>query len=1138
MMRRILLCCLATGVALSLFAAENGKSPFYDHDPSWPPQELREHNGQRVEWFVHDWSDKWGARRRQTSWFAVVHPKDERPDRRYPMVVVLHCAGHNMPQAMGLARSSATRHDLVKTPPDAYALYLDCAIGRDHADYWWGTTPEAGKTFEPTPGENRLLDTVKWALAHHSVDLDRVYMCGISMGGSGTLGLGVVNGGIFAALKVNVPATIEHVSARMGFEPYAAPAGHAFADPPVVVDYSAQNDDWSRGHERFIRGMATRRYPLLMYWGMFGHEAGNERIAKCNDVIHDFDWMKVVKNAAYPVFTDATSDSKDLPWPCDKAHPPTVKTAGQINGFFRWENRSDTATELSMTLALANPETRIPELRAPERSTVDVSVRRRQRFRVAPGEKVGWSFGAAKGTVTAAADGLVTVPGLVVTREPTLLRLVSSGRGPAPTVAGVPPMVDPAFSPRRFDTFEGRKFAFVVSGGKPAWKWTTSERFNAVIWPKDFDPGRKYPLRLFLQPSVYSMRGIFEALGTFLDEGYGGIRADWKPPEDAFAVYMDGWWRFTEKDGPEPKTLAEPAMRSYLESFREWFVENYPVDPADVTVKPKVRMPEPVTGLPAAHPVRPKVRDRLEPVVFRHGELGGVIDAKVMNLVRNHFRELNVESRWLKHFQKRAPLGNWRYEGAGKVISAGAILSRYASDPYVQELTLKLERGLAASRDDDGYIGFWQKTPDNAQDYRNWTLHEQEYVLLGMAQLHENLSDPQALADARKMADYILATFPTEANGIAAKFPPSQICTCGLPEAMLTLYSLTGERKYLEFAANTPHGDAKHEIPCMSLREWRQDITNFPCHVSVMMSRAYAQTLLYRYEGDDGLLEMSRRLEKGLLDPVRPGLLVVGSCSEKEHFTYNQQGAGDVGETCATANMMRWLESLMRLTGDLRYGDVIERATYNALFAATSPDGWRIRYFTPFSGERKWDTHDNGYCCCGNFRRALAELPRKVCYARDDGALVMNLYSPFERTFEIGGRKFALRCETNYPADETVTYTFLSDAEVKLAFRRPDWCKGFSIEGEKASYRAGDRVRLRLPMPWRWEEGRALQEGRICLQRGPVVYCARGENLRDLHVRPSTVRGDFAEATVETDRGPLALRPFPDPDGREIYFLK
>ena len=52
------------------------------------------------------------------------------------------------------------------------------------------------------------------------------------------------------------------------------------------------------------------------------------------------------------------------------------------------QNRSDTATELSMTLALANPETKIPELRAPERSTVGVSVRRRQRFRVAPGEKV------------------------------------------------------------------------------------------------------------------------------------------------------------------------------------------------------------------------------------------------------------------------------------------------------------------------------------------------------------------------------------------------------------------------------------------------------------------------------------------------------------------------------------------------------------------------------------------------------------------------------------------------------------------------------------------------------------------------------------------------------------------------------
>jgi uncharacterized protein len=67
-----------------------------------------------------------------------------------------------------------------------------------------------------------------------------------------------------------------------------------------------------------------------------------------------------------------------------------------------------------------------------------------------------------------------------------------------------------------------------------------------------------------------------------------------------------------------------------------------------------------------------------------------------------------------------------------------------------------------------------------------------------------------------------------------------------------------------------------------------------------------------------------------------------------EHFTYNQNGSGAIGESCVTAYMLRWIDSLMRLEGDMRYGDLLERTIYNALFAANSPDGRWIRYFTPF----------------------------------------------------------------------------------------------------------------------------------------------------------------------------------------------
>ena len=43
---------------------------------------------------------------------------------------------------------------------------------------------------ETSPAEKRVMDTIKWVLAKYANDPNRVYLCGNSMGGSGTLGIG------------------------------------------------------------------------------------------------------------------------------------------------------------------------------------------------------------------------------------------------------------------------------------------------------------------------------------------------------------------------------------------------------------------------------------------------------------------------------------------------------------------------------------------------------------------------------------------------------------------------------------------------------------------------------------------------------------------------------------------------------------------------------------------------------------------------------------------------------------------------------------------------------------------------------------------------------------------------------------
>lgn len=590
----------------------------------------------------------------------------------------------------------------------------------------------------------------------------------------------------------------------------------------------------------------------------------------------------------------------------------------------------------------------------------------------------------------------------------------------------------------------------------------------------------------------------------------------------------------------------------------------------------------------ASAEARPVVRDRLTPIPLTHAEMGGPIDGRIMSLATNHFMVLDVDARWLAKFANRSDAppyagksyANVRYEGLGKLVDAGALLAAYTGLPGVAARTKHLVDGLRATRDADGYVGFWKVVPDNHQNYVNWTLHEQEYILLGLVRQYLCTGDGQALADARIMADYILRTFPTVENGIDAQFPANNICTAGLPEGFLALYGITKDARYLDFAANVRHGNGNSEVRHASLRTWNQDFVTRPCHVYVMTARCYAQTELYRFTGEESLLDMSRKMRRELFATGRGGMLVTGSCSEGEHFTYNQNGAGHIGESCVTSYMLRWLESLMRLEGDLGYGDVLERTTYNALFAALSPDGRHIRYFTPFSGARTYDTHQDGFCCCGNFRRALAELPRKVCYAASCGALAVNLYTPFAKVFGVGGQTIALSCQTDYPNEGDVRFTIGNDSSVPLLLRVPQWCSRPTVQVNaepavaatrsakggfllKRAWKAGDTVTLDLPMSWRFVKGRETQTGRVALLRGPMVFClgldrnpgleAVCPSFRDLVIDPASLGAPESDGTVRPDgravrakawtnvectgdKVDVVFTEFADPSGREVYF--
>lgn len=390
----------------------------------WPPvldgknPTTQSLDGRKIEHYTHGPRAEWGyPDNSPTAWayppapesgrlqqnhdsFYVVSPR--RPRRNAPLCVVLHAANRTAFDYMGyqfLNRKidgvGDPPHVMTRMPDDCYGLFLNSP----NAEWWgWRTVSHdmAKYADTPTPAEKRVLDTIQWVAMHYKIDRNRIYLSGVSMGGCGTLGIGLPHGDIFAAIFADVPAGTEYLALRRGFPaplaPDASPAerdiwtkkisGLGLPDPPVVVDFSAPNDSWSKTQPVLLEAALAGHLPLILAWGPFGHSSFSLPIAKypqC-DVVLAYPWREIRKNSAYPVFTNASSDQR-APW---LGTSSDFDESGQMNAYLRWKDQQDKPTRFSMQLWVAHPTVENPPATMPDAATADVTLRRLQHFKVQP----------------------------------------------------------------------------------------------------------------------------------------------------------------------------------------------------------------------------------------------------------------------------------------------------------------------------------------------------------------------------------------------------------------------------------------------------------------------------------------------------------------------------------------------------------------------------------------------------------------------------------------------------------------------------------------------------------------------------------------------------------------------------------
>ncbi len=562
--------------------------------------------------------------------------------------------------------------------------------------------------------------------------------------------------------------------------------------------------------------------------------------------------------------------------------------------------------------------------------------------------------------------------------------------------------------------------------------------------------------------------------------------------------------------------------------------------------------------------------DAFTPVVLRQVDVGGEIGRRIDATINNNLLALDADKDFLLPFVRKDQKSG--YIGLGKLIDASVRFAAYSGDEKVLKLKRHLVDSVIEAQETDGYIGMLAK--ENRMDVL-WDVHEMVYLIYALCTDFETFQEERSLDAARKAANYIIrhwSEIPDDwgnRTGVA-----TNVAVTGLERAMLALGRVSDDQKYVDFCRNQ-----------RGLADWNLGIVMgrrplIEGHMYAYLCRSLAQLDLYRMTPDEKRLHQSDRALDFLTHGN--GMAITGGGGQWEIWTDDQDGRGALAETCASAYQVRWLDSLLRLRGESRYGDLMERTIYNTLFAAQSPDGRQIRYYTPMEGPRKYHPGDT-YCCPCNYRRIVAELAQMIYYRCEDG-LAVNLYAKSEAKLDLpDGLQVAVRQETDYPNSGRVEIHVNPSkaATFSLRLRIPAWCesaqvavndgqpeqvRGRKFHALKRSWQPGDRIHLDMPMAWRLVRGRQRQAGRVAVMRGPLVFCLNpegdeklagydGADLGQITLDPQSlgepvpddsVRPDGLACVVEAWKpgyacsrpGDLRLRltEFADPGGQAVYF--
>ncbi len=468
-----------------------------------------------------------------------------------------------------------------------------------------------------------------------------------------------------------------------------------------------------------------------------------------------------------------------------------------------------------------------------------------------------------------------------------------------------------------------------------------------------------------------------------------------------------------------------------------------------------------------------------------------------------------------------------------KLVEAMAWEVARTGDPHLEARIQELAQMFERVQEPDGYLSTKYGRPGQAPRYSDLAWGHELYcyghlIQAAVARLRSG-HDDTLVRVALRAADHMCEAFGPD--GIQS--------VCGHAEvevALVELYRATGVERYLALAKLFVERRGTGTLPDIEFgREYFQD--DIPVREATVL-RGHAVRALYLTAGvvdlaletkDDELLDAARGQFATTL--ARRTYLTGGMGSHHQDEAYGDDFElppdRSYCETCAGVGSVMVAWRLALATGDLSYGDVVERALYNVVATSPAADGRAFFYTNPLhkrvpGQEAEADEVSpralsrlrapwfEVSCCPTNVARTFASLAGYVATATDAGVQIHQL-APCSIQTRLSGGDVRLAVATRYPDDGDVVVRVVEAPEGpwELSLRVPSWAQGSAtldgvpVPGAVArvsDLRAGEEVRLSLPMRVRvTAPDQRIDAVRGCLafERGPLVLCLESTDLPD-----------------------------------------